>query len=50
MLPLMSTIVGTSGMSDWLSDVFTPLFGNVSPLVFALICSFAMSFLDFGES
>lgn len=45
MLPLMSTIVGSSGIRDWLTVIFTPIFGNVSPLVFALICSFAMSFL-----
>lgn len=45
MLPLMSTIVGNSGISAWLGNILTPLIGNVSPLVFALICSFSMSIL-----
>ncbi len=45
MLPLMSTIVGSSGINDWLRTILTPVFGNVSPLAFMLICSFAMSIL-----
>lgn len=45
MLPLMSTIVGSTGISDWMGDILTPVIGNVSPLTFALICSFSMSLL-----
>ena len=45
MLPLMSTIVSDSGIKDWLGTILTPIMGNVSPLGFALICSFSMSIL-----
>lgn len=44
-LPLMSVVIVKTGMSDWLCDVIAPIFGNVGPFAFSLICSISLALL-----
>jgi len=45
LLPLLGNVVTDTGLNKWISDIITPLLGNISPFMLCLLAALLMAVL-----